>query len=161
MSKSKSINVILNSLNKVSGNTQSTTYYFDWSSVLDRTKKYKMHFTYLGGQNTYTGTKLAMVYLGINSNSYTASNTNGASLTQCIGFLQPVVLVGSTNTCFLNAQDNTNLPVHFDSCPMSNQFTIEIRDNTGALWTDNAVTPLIPSDYILTLKFVEAEEMED
>lgn len=156
----KSINVFLNSTLAVSGNSQSATYYFDWSAVLDRKKKYKMHFTYLGGQNTYTGSKLALVYLGINSNSFAATG-NGAPYTQCIGFLKPIVLVGSTNTVYLQCEDTTNLPVHFDSCPMNNTFTVEIRTNDGALWTDNAGTPAIPANYILTLKFTEVNEMEE
>ena len=160
MSNSKSINVLINSKNAISGNTQSATYFFDWSNALNRNKQYKLHFTYLGGANVYTGTKLPMVYLGINSNSYTTS-TNGSPLTQYIGFLKPIVLVGSTNTVYLQAEDNTNLPIHLPNCPMTYTFTIEIRDNTGALWTDNAGTPAVPADYLLNLKFTEVEESSD
>lgn len=158
----KSVNVILNSKNVVSGDAQSATYYFDWSSVLDRKKKYKMHWTYLGGQNTYTGAKLALVYLGINTNSFTASGA-GAAYSQCIGFLKPIVLVGASNTCYLQAEDNTNLPIHLDSCPMNNQFTVQIYTNANppVLWTDNAATPIKPADYVLTLKFTELEELEE
>lgn len=159
----KSINVILNSKNVVSGDAQSATYYFDWSSCLDRNKKYKLHFTYLGGQNTYTGAKLALVYLGINTNSYNAGTSSNYGNTLCIGFLKPIVLVGASNTCYLQAEDNTNLPIHLDSCPMNNQFTVAIYTNANppVLWTDNAATPIKPADYVLTLKFTEVEEEED
>lgn len=159
----KSINVILNSKNVVSGDAQFATYYFNWSSVLDLNKKYKMHWTYLGGQNTYTGTKLATVYLGINTNSYQAGSSNGAQSTLCIGFLKPVVLVGSSNTVYLQAEDNTNLPVYLESCPQNNQFTVGIYTNANppVLWTDNAGTPVKPTDYILTLRFTEIEDNQN
>jgi hypothetical protein len=160
---SKSVNVIINSQNVVSGDAQYATYYFDWLSVLDRNKKYKMHWTYLGGQNTYTGSKLATVYLGINTNSYNAGASSNYGNTLCIGFLKPIVLVGASNLVYLQAEDNTNLPIHLDSCPLNNTFTVGIYTNAvpPALWTDNAATPIKPANYILTLKFIEVEEMED
>jgi hypothetical protein len=61
----------------------------------------------------------------------------------------------------LQAEDNTNLPTVL-TCPQSNNFTIEIRDNTGALWTDNASpTAAKPADYIMMLRFIEIEEDEE
>ena len=155
-----SINVVLNSKNVISGNAQSATYGINWSAVLDRRKKYQMHFTYLGGQNVYTGTKLACVYFGIPTDTIMGGNNTGSSYTQMIGFLKPIVLVGSTNTVYLQSEDNTNLPV-FLNCPQSNIFTITIRDNDGALYLDNAATPVIPADYIMMLRFVEVEEEDD
>lgn len=152
-----SINVVLNSRNVISGNAQSATYGINWSAVLDRRKKYMMHFNYLGGQNVYTGSKLACVYFGIPTDTIMADNNTGSSYTQMIGFLKPIVLVGSTNTVYLQAEDNTNLPV-FMNCPQSNTFTVEIRDNLGALYTDNAGTPAIPADYVMMLRFIEVEE---
>ena len=152
------INVVLNSKNLISGNAQSATYGINWSSVLDRTKKYKMHFTYLGGANNYTGTKLPCVYFGINTDTVMADNNTSTNFTQMIGFLKPIVLVGSTGTCFFNAEDNTNLPV-FLNCPQSNIFTVEIRDNTGALYVDTAAAPV--ADYVMMLRFLELEEEEE
>ena len=152
----KSINVVLNSRNVISGNAQSATYGINWSSVLDKRKKYQMHFSYLGGQNVYTGSKLACVYFGIPTDTVMADNTTYASHTEMIGFLKPIVLVGSTNTVYLQAEDNTNLPV-FMNCPHSNTFTVEIRDNLGALYTDNAGVPAIPADYVMMLRFIEVE----
>lgn len=155
----KSVNVILNSYSCLSGDAQQATYFFNWSAVLDKSKKYLLHWTYLGGQNTYTGlaNKLPMVFINFNSNSYLTTNS-GASATQCIGFLKPIVLVGSSTTAYFQAEDNTNLPIYLESPPQSNTFTVTIRDATGALYTDNAATPAKPSNYILTLRFTEVDE---
>lgn len=155
-----SINVILNSKDIISGNTQSATYGINWSSVLDRRKKYQMHFTYLGGQNNYTGTKLACVYFGIPTDTVEAGANTNANYTQMIGFLKPIVLVGASNTVYLQAEDNTNVPV-FMNCPQSNTFTVEIRDNSNPaeLYLDNAGA--VPAHYIMMLRFVELEEEED
>lgn len=155
-----SINVVLNSKNVISGDAQSATYGINWLALLDKNKKYKMHFTYLGGQNVYTGSKLACVYFGIGTDTVMANGTTAANYTQMIGFLKPIVLVGSTNTVYLQAEDTTNVPV-FLACPQSNVFTITIRDNDGALYTDNAGVPAIPANYVMMLRFLELEEEEE
>jgi len=156
----KSINVVLNSKNVISGDAQSATYGINWSSVLDKNKKYMMHFTYLGGANTYTGTKLPCIYLGFNTDTVTAGSTTNTTFTQMIGFLKPIVLVGSSNLVYFQAEDITNTPV-FVTCPQSNTFKVEIRDNSGNLYTDNAGTPAKPADYVMTLRFIELEEDEE
>lgn len=158
----KSVNIILNSYSCLSGDAQQATYYFNWSSVLDKNKKYRMHWTYLGGSNVYTGAsnKLPLVYLSFNSESYLTTN-QGAMNTQCIGFLKPIVLVGSSNTAYFQAEDNTNLPIYFNTPPQSNTFQVTIRDATGALYLDNAGTPAKPSNYILTLRFIEIDEYDE
>ena len=153
-----SINVVLNSKNVISGNTQSATYGISWSSILKKDKRYQMHFTYLGGANNYTGTKLPIVYFGIPTDTVIAGNNTNANYSQIIGFLKPVVLAGASSTSYFQAEDNTNLPTVL-TCPQSNIFTIEIRDNTGALYTDNASA--IPADYVMILRFIEIEEEED
>jgi hypothetical protein len=155
-----SINVVLNSKNVISGDAQSATYGISWSSILKKDKRYQMHFTYLGGQNVYTGSKLPLVYFNIPTDTVAAGNNTNANYTQIIGFLRPIVLVGSTNTVYLEAEDNTNLPTVL-TCPQSNIFTIEIRDNTGALWTDNAGSPAKPADYVMILRFIEIDEDEE
>ena len=71
-----------------------------------------------------------------------------------IGFLKPLSLVSASNIVCLQADESTNLPIYVN-CPQANLFTVEIRDNAGFLWTDNAATPAKPSDYILVLRFVE------
>lgn len=158
----KSVNITLNSFSCQSGDAQQATYYFNWSSVLDVKKKYRMHFTYLGGGNVFDGTsnKLPMVYISFNGESYLTNNT-GAMNSQFVGFLKPIVLVGTNKTCYFQAEDNTNVPLYLPSPPQSNQFQVTIRDATGALYLDNAGTPAKPANYIMTLRFVEEEEDED
>lgn len=158
----KSVNVLINSYNCQSGDAQQATYYFNWGAVLDKNKKYKLHWTYLGGQNTYTGlaNKLPLVYIDFNSSTYQVNNS-GAPGSQCIGFLKPIVLVGSSTTAYFQAEDVTNLPIYLPTPPQSNTFTVTIRDATGALYTDNAGTPAKPSNYVLTLRFTEMDEEDE
>ncbi len=150
----KSINIVLSSKNVVSGDAQSATYGINWSAVLDKNKFYKLTYTYLGGSNVYTGSKIPCLYLGFNTTTVRADSTTSTPYTQMIGILKPIVLVAASNISCLQAEENTNLPVELN-CPQSNLFTVEIRDNTGALWTDNAATPAKPADYILVLRFTE------
>lgn len=152
--------IVLNSNYAISGNTQSATYLVDWNAILKPNKKYYCHFTYLGGANVYTGTKLACVYIDFNNqNIYqNLSAQNGASTSQMIGFLKPIVLVGSSNTCYLQAETITNEQFLLNNRPSNNIINVRILDNTNNLFTDNAATPAIPAAYVLTLHFQEVEE---
>lgn len=152
--------IVLNSNFAISGNTQSATYLVDWNAILKPNKKYYCHFTYLGGANVYTGTKLACVYIDFNNqNIYqNLSAQNGASTSQMIGFLKPIVLVGSSNTCYLQAETITNEQFLLNNRPSNNIINVRILDNTNNLFTDNAATPAIPAAYVLTLHFKEVEE---
>jgi hypothetical protein len=155
---SKSVSVILNSNNAISGNTQKAEYFIDWNSVLDKNKSYIMHYTYLGGQNTYTGSKLPCLYLSFNTNSYITSTTANTIRTQMIGFLKPIVLVGSEDSCYLQAEDNTNLPLYVEAGSMSPNFSVSIltSDNPPLPYTDNTIgTPAPPAQYVLSLRFTE------
>ena len=158
----KSVNVILNSLNSVSGNMQQANYYFDWGAVLDHKKAYYMHFVYLGEANTINGSKLATIYATFNTENYTANTGMGAPSTQMLGFLMPTVLAGSTSTSFLQSLDNTNLPIYMKTPPNNNNFTISIYDNeqSPALFLDNATVPVVPGAYILILRFTEVNDSE-
>ena len=68
-SKCKIVNVVLNSNNKASGTNNQATYYMDWSSILKDNTPYYLHFTYIGGANVITGTKLALVYADFNTSN--------------------------------------------------------------------------------------------
>ena len=151
--------VILNSNNAISGNTQSATYLVDWNSILKPNKSYLCHFTYIGGANVYTGTKLACVYIDFNNQEIyqNLSSTNGASTSQMIGFLKPIILVGSTNTVYLQAETITNEEFLLKNRPSNNIVNVRILDNSGSLFTDNATTPANPAAYVLTLHFREIE----
>jgi hypothetical protein len=150
MSYKKSINVVLNSNNSLSGNTQQANYFVDWASMLDPSKQYYLHFVYMGEANNYTGSKLATISSSFVTNTYATGNRSS----QILGVLMPTVLAGASSTSFLQSLDNTNLPILMQ-CPINNNFQISIYDNesTPNLWTDNAAA--LPGPYILILRFTE------
>jgi hypothetical protein len=157
-SKCKVVNVVLNSNQAVSGNTQSATYYMDWGAILKDNTPYYLHFTYIGGANTITGTKLATVYADfITSNKLNNSTQNGASSTQMLGFLKVQQFAPNNNSNYLSAEDNTNVPTYLAQRPNNNQFTISIYDNASppVLFKDNAATPANPAPYLIILSFRE------
>lgn len=158
----KSVNVILNSNNAVSGNTQQANYYIDWNAVLDRKKSYYMHFIYMGGPNTYDGAKLPTIYANFNTNNVIA-NGSGAQSSHMIGLLMPSVMTGGTKT-YLQSLDNTNLPIYLEVPPNNNNFTISILDNSiiPLPWTDSNVGGAEPpGPYVLILRFTEVNDSEE
>jgi hypothetical protein len=169
-SKCKIVNVVLNSNNKASGTNNQATYYMDWSSILKDNTQYYLHFTYMGCANTITGTKLALVYADFQtSNKLNSATQNGASSTQFLGCLKSIVLVGGTsNTGYLQAEDNTIVPTFLESRPTNNQFTITVLDNASppALYLDNtpvavgppATQPVPNGNYVRVLSFREVTE---
>ena len=160
----KITNVVLNSNNAVSGATNQASYFIDWAAILDDRKAYRMHWVYVGGANTITGTKIAQVQVDFQTRQYlNRSSIMGAPTTPTIGCLRPYVFVGSSNTDYLFADDGNNPPVYLDSRPYNNNFTVSILDNaaTPALWKDNAAVPVNPAAYILTLSFQEIDEYEE
>ena len=163
-SKCKIVNVVLNSNNKFSGTNNQATYNIDWGAILKDNTPYKLHYTYIGGSNVLTGANLALVYADfITSNKLNNSTQNGASSTQCLGFLKPIVFVGSTGTGYLQAEDNTNVPTFLSSRPNNNIFTITINDNasTPALYKDNTTgTPVVNANYVMMLSFRELDSNE-
>jgi len=148
---SKIINVVLNSNNALTGSTtQSANYFMNWGAILE-------------------DTNLATVYANFNtSNKFNTSSTQSASSTTMLGFLKPIVLVGSTNTCYFQAEDNTNVPTYLSSRPQNNTFNISIFDNANppVLYKDNtptaagppATSPQNPAAYIIVLSFRKVNE---
>jgi hypothetical protein len=160
-SNCKVVNVILNSNNKASGTNNQATYYIDWSSILKNNQAYYLHFTYIGGKNTIDGSNLALLYGEFNtSNKLNTATASGAMSSQMLGFLKPIVFVGSTNADYLQAEDNTNSPTYLDRRPNNNQFTITVYDNaaTPALWKDQAAVPVVNANYVLMLSFRECDD---
>jgi len=167
---SKIVNVVLNSNNAITGSTtQSANYFMNWGAILEDNTPYYLHFTYIGGNNYITGANLATVYANFNtSNKFNTSSTQSASSTTMLGFLKPIVLVGSTNTCYYQAEDNTNVPTYLSSRPQNNTFNISIFDNANppVLYKDNtptavgppATSPQNPAAYIIVLSFRKVNE---
>jgi hypothetical protein len=154
--------IILNTTNYISGSTNNNaSYYIDWGAILKPNVPYKLHWTYMGGLNTYNGTKAAFVSINFNFNVYQASGTAiGASTSNIVGFLKPVVITPASNTVFLMADTATNEPVYMERRPLNNNFNVQIVDVNGALWLDNAATPVVPANWSLTLHFTEAERAD-
>jgi len=130
---SKSVNITLNSNNAISGSTTTqSSYFINLPLHLDKTKKHMLHWSYMGGKNNYTGTgfnnQIATVYLDFITNSY-ASNATTVLTSNMIGFLKPIVLVGSTATCYFQSEDNTNLPIYLETCPQNTILNVSILNN--------------------------------
>lgn len=143
-------NIILNSLNKVSGPNTSCYYNFDWS-VLPR-GEYKVTFTYQGGSNTisYFYLTTLSIDLGQSQNFTSSSSRTIAPSTQIIGQLLTynVRPITTTNTSFLISSPD-NIPIYLNSVPPNNTFLVEILDLDGASFYDDLGNP--NGDYILIL----------
>ena len=150
----KSFKVIFNSNDKVVDSTNSNAhFYIDWSAILKDNQEYSMSWSYEGQANTFTAdTKIATVNINLFSNIFIASGTfiNGAINSTNIGVVIP-------NQGGLYGDINFNTPIHFNSRPNNNNVNIEIlnNDNPPVNWTDNAVAPVGPNNYILILNFTE------
>ena len=160
MSPKKTVNVILNSNNALSGSTNNNaTYNVDWSAILKDGKSYELHFTYVGQTNVITNaSKLAQVAIDFNMENYlNISSTYGAPTTLHLGMLRSFYLNGTVN--YLFADDNNNPPVFMQTRPYNNTFRVQVltNDATPVGWKDNAGTPLVNGNYILTLCFVELD----
>jgi hypothetical protein len=141
----KSVNIVLNSKNAIAGSLpNNATYHVNFRNLLKTNKAYKLHFTYIGGANIYKGygnsNYVVSVYADFNTNSITNNPTAGATTTQLIGFLKPVVLVGSNTSAFLQAEDNTNLPLYLENAPNNSILTIRVLDQAGNAWLDDNTT---------------------
>jgi hypothetical protein len=157
-----SVNVILNSNNKVSGTTQAATYFVDWRSILDPRKKYQLHFVYLGGLNTWSGAAghLPMIYADFNTRNIQPLNGNSAN-SQCLGFLMPTMVQGASTTVYFQSLDNTNLPIYMEGPPGNNTFTIRILDNDAVQTPYLDTGASLPAEYILILHFHEAHDRSE
>lgn len=159
----KIVNVVLNSNNKVSGTNNNATYFINWGSILKEQTPYKMHWTYVGQPNTLTAaSKLAQVTIDFQMEQYlNKSSTYGAPTTQCIGVLRSFYLNGTTN--YLFSDDGNNPPIYFKNRPYNDTLTVQVltNDATPVAWLDNAATPAVNGNYILTLSFQELELDED
>lgn len=124
------------------------TYYVDWSTILDNNKKYKLHFTFISAGNTLfdTGkikeTKIAQIFADLPTvNNYqNIFNSNYALNTTCLGFVMMTIIAPAANaSAYLQALDNTNLPVYMYGRPYNNTFRIRLLDNSPNqnLFVDN------------------------
>jgi len=158
----KVVNVILNSNNKTSGTNSNANYNIDWSAILKDKTAYRMHWTYVGQANTLTAaSKLAQVQINFVMEQYlNRSSTLGAPSTFTIGVLRSAYLNGTINNLY--AGDNDNTPIYLANRPYNNTFNVQVltNDATPIEWLDNAGTPAVNNNYMLTLCFTEIDNDE-
>ena len=152
-------NIQLNSNNKVSGiANNSLTYNFDWSVLPDKTA-FKVSFSFIAAKNVLmANTSIANVEVDIGqTNCYTTSSTSfGAQQNKILGQLYPEsVAANNTTFSYLFAERDNNPPIYIPIRPNDTSITVNIKNYNGALWLDDAGTPLAPNNYILTLIFEE------
>lgn len=119
-------------------NTSDRTYYVDWTTILKPNIPYKLHWNFIAsGCNAFDNatirdTKLAMVYVDIPSAKqyYNVYNKNYSLNTTCLGFVMPTIFAGASTTAYLQALDNTNVPIYLYSRPNQNTFRVLINDNS-------------------------------
>lgn len=119
-------------------NTSERSYYVDWTTILKPNVPYKLHWNFIASgcnsfdNTTIRDTKLAMVYVDIPSAKQYANiyNRNYALNTTCLGFIMPTIYAGASTTSYLQALDNTNVPIYLYSRPNQNTFRVLINDNS-------------------------------
>ena len=151
-------NVIINSNNKIAGTNNSATYNIDWGSILKDRTCYKLHFTYMGGINTFSAAmtnKIPLIFTDIQTTSNKTTSFTGAMSTQFMGYLKIQQVAPNVNGSYLTAEDVTNVPMYLESRPMNNTFKISIFNNANppVAYIDTASAQ--PSNYILVLSFEE------
>lgn len=157
-------NVFINSNNKVSGTNNNATYYIDWGSILKNNTPYRLHFTYIGGINTFADAmtdKIGLIHSDLQTTSNYIQATRGAGTTQIMGYLKLQQIQPNINKAYLTAEDNTNVPMYLAQRPTNNTFTIQIYDNATApaLYVDTAAAQ--PANYVMVLSFTENIDNDD
>lgn len=158
---SKAVNVVLNSNTRMNGSTvQNAQYFIDWKSILNPRKKYNLHFVYNSTKSVnWDGAKIPTLYANFNTNTVAPAGGN-TNTSQLLGILMPTTISHGANTSvFLQALDNTNLPIYLESMPGNNMLTVSILDN--AIPPLPYADPDTPTPYVLILRFTEIEEEDD
>jgi hypothetical protein len=124
----KITNLVLNSTNKTSGTVNNDlTYYVDWAAILDRTKKYKLTFSYMGGYNHIDSFRFPYITTTIPVNSYTTNTSTNYNL----GNLKFFICQQSINVGNLNATIYDNVPLYLENLPLNNNLNIRMLDNNS------------------------------
>ena len=122
----KITNLVLNSTNKTSGTVNNDlTYYVDWAAILDRTKKYKLRFSYMGGYNHINSFRFPYITTTIPVSNHTTNTSTNYNL----GNLKFFISQQSLNIGNLHATIYDNVPLHLENMPLNNNLNIRILDN--------------------------------
>ena len=140
-----SFNIVLNSLNRVTGGaTNDCQYNFDWNSLPQG--KYKVNFTYMGSLNSINGSRIASFFCDLGQSKVFSTNINATNSvsTRNLGVL-------TYNGLGLISAYNFNSPIFLDSKPNNNIFSVQVLDTLGIPFIDD--TGNILKDYVVILHF--------
>jgi hypothetical protein len=122
----KITNLVLNSINKTSGTVNNDlTYYVDWAAILQRNKKYKLTFNYMGGYNHINSFRFPYITSRITINNYTVNTSTNYNL----GCLKYIISQQSINSGSFQANVSDNVPLYLENLPLNNNLNIRLLDN--------------------------------
>lgn len=123
-------NIVINSNNAVGGTNYSNyEYVFDWSSIPE--SEYEMSFNFTAeGSAVHKVLNVELVGLGCSTNTFVTSNLTNQKTSNVIGVVAPDDKTTDTHYSVSNVY---NPPLYLSSKPYSNQFSVIIKDTTGAL----------------------------
>lgn len=153
--------IVFNSRNgtQPNGNNAETNYSFDFGTLPDG--DYKATFSYMGQENDLSisnthNYRPALVYMNLGSGTIAqAGNASGTAKWQSSNFLGFLDTNRNTNYAYLYAKNKDNSAVFFNR-PSTNQITIRVQDNLGALYVDSSSVVL--NSYVLTLSLELVKE---
>jgi len=142
-----SYNIILNSVNGVGSLNSNKVYYIDMNLLKPNDKPYEMSFSFISKVNNLASFSIPMVYLDLTQcNTYEANNTTGLSVSKYIGNLLPSQ-ISSSAFLYINSYDN--VPLYIDNLSIFNQLNVQIKTETGALWTDSVSADI--NSYVMNI----------
>lgn len=142
--------IILNSGNGIGSNTNSLSYFYDFSQIQDGF--YELTFSFVAGDNDIDPSKPAEIFVSFNTlRSYSCQDNNGiqsAVASGHLGLLYPVYLSATNGYLRANMSDNTSTYLRR---PFINTFSVNILTTGGVPYTDANSANL--AGYILVLSF--------
>jgi hypothetical protein len=142
--------------------TNNAKFLIDWTCVLKPNTPYFITFSfiYTSGFTLYTGENPALLWVDFNTNVYKATASGGAKTDNILGVILPFLERPQGQIVVFYADHNSNHPSYMDMRPNNNMVNIKILKPDGDLWDDNdAVDPLPPGEWSITIQFTEAEHM--
>ena len=150
----KTVEVVCRYANAMTGKaTNNASWMIDWNSILKPNTPYYVGFTLIGGLQTYTGTKPALLTANLNTLTYKGSQ-GGAPTSNVLGIIHPLLERPSGTVVLFHADTKSNYPSYMERRPNNFLLNLRIEDTSGNLWT----TPLgaSPEECTITLYFTEA-----
>ena len=146
-------NVVLNSLNKVSGTNADATYYYDWASSIPE-GEYMITLDYIGGTNTIATPRFALLSMDLGqSRNFTSSATGTTAYsTRIITHLVPNNITTTNNAQYL-LNPNDNSPILLNRVPTNNTFSVQVQNPDGTPYTDSLGA--VNGAYVIIIHFLK------